>query len=591
MLDDIEDSSDLRRSHPATHKVFGIAQTINSGCHEILRAVAEASQLGVTSAVDITLEALNELHVGQSYDLYWTRHNICGLFRLLARLMIAASPRKCDVQLSNSIEALVSLVGVRFQIRDDYQNLQSADYADRKGFYEDLDEGKYSFLLIYALLCESHEQILPEKIAKRRCSLDSANQQLQKRQSLEQNPKEGTAAADPPHTDNFYSPINDSFYDQKPYCSLNKSKRSIRLLQVSRAPVTEERIFTLTKERRLTNARDTYTAISYCAGNPKDTQELRVNSIKFNAFANLARAIDETCYYRETAYNETTYLLWTDQICVNQSDSSERSHQVGMMYDVYENAKEVAGLDTSLIEQVDNIDISIALGDLSVEARTHDIAVASTDPYHQAYTNSPPEIRAACTIIEHIANKVKVNTHDEACLVGFTDFLDSLAAPWWHRAWVAQEFIASRRAVFIVDSDYVSSEEFISAVAAIIIARVTGLEFDFAAGDFSRNAREKWVTFENSTLYPVWETLELIETVSGGAGLHQVLNDCSHRSASDERDRIYAYLDLSDIPYTIVPDYKKSNTIEDVLIQTAREIIQQHNDLEILDWAVPRDAG
>jgi len=148
MLDDIEDGSDLRRSQPAMHKVFGTAQTINSGCHEILKAVAEASQLGVNSAVDITLEALDELHVGQSYDLYWTRHNICpsekeylemvdkktgGLFRLSARLMVAVSPRKCDAQLSKSIEALLSLVGVQFQIRDRYQNLQSADYADQKG--------------------------------------------------------------------------------------------------------------------------------------------------------------------------------------------------------------------------------------------------------------------------------------------------------------------------------------------------------------------------------------------------------------------------------------------------------------------------
>lgn len=162
--------------------MFGIAQTINSGCYEILRAVSEASQLGLPSAVDIILEALDELHVGQSYDLYWTRHNICpsekeylemvdkktgGLFRLLARLMVAASPRKFDAQLSSSIEALVSLVGVQFQIRDDYQNLQSADYANQKGFCEDLDEGKFSFPLIHALSCESQEQILRELLRRR----------------------------------------------------------------------------------------------------------------------------------------------------------------------------------------------------------------------------------------------------------------------------------------------------------------------------------------------------------------------------------------------------------------------------------------
>ena len=183
MLDDIEDGSDVRRGQLATHKVFGVAQTINSGCHQILKAITEASQLNVPSAVDIMLKALDELHVGQSYDLYWTRHNKCpsekeylemvdmktgGLFRLLARLMIATSLRRSDAQLSNSIEALVSLVGVQFQIRDDYQNLWLAQYADQKVFCEDLDEGKYSFPLIHALSHEKQAHILPELLCQRR---------------------------------------------------------------------------------------------------------------------------------------------------------------------------------------------------------------------------------------------------------------------------------------------------------------------------------------------------------------------------------------------------------------------------------------
>ena len=89
-----------------------------------------------------------------------------GLFRLLARLMIAASPHSSESQLGNSIEALVSLVGVQFQIRDDYQNLWSAEYADQKGFGEDLDEGKYSFPIIHALSCDHQVQILRELLCQ-----------------------------------------------------------------------------------------------------------------------------------------------------------------------------------------------------------------------------------------------------------------------------------------------------------------------------------------------------------------------------------------------------------------------------------------
>ncbi|KAK6514433.1 hypothetical protein TWF506_008826 [Arthrobotrys conoides] len=42
-------------------------------------------------------------------------------------------------------------MGRFFQIRDDHQNLRSIDYAKAKGSFSDLDEGKYSFMLIHAL--------------------------------------------------------------------------------------------------------------------------------------------------------------------------------------------------------------------------------------------------------------------------------------------------------------------------------------------------------------------------------------------------------------------------------------------------------
>lgn len=42
-------------------------------------------------------------------------------------------------------------LGILFQIRDDYQNLQSKDYSNNKGFCEDLTEGKFSFPIIHSI--------------------------------------------------------------------------------------------------------------------------------------------------------------------------------------------------------------------------------------------------------------------------------------------------------------------------------------------------------------------------------------------------------------------------------------------------------
>ena len=40
-------------------------------------------------------------------------------------------------------------------------------------------------------------------------------------------------------------------------------------------------------------------------------------------------------------HGEDWPLLWAHRICINQSNPGKRSHQVGMMYDIYSSAREV----------------------------------------------------------------------------------------------------------------------------------------------------------------------------------------------------------------------------------------------------------
>lgn len=58
---------------------------------------------------------------------------------------------------------LVNLISIYFQIRDDYMNLQSSEYADNKGFCEDLTEGKFSFPVVHGVRADQgNRQILSE---------------------------------------------------------------------------------------------------------------------------------------------------------------------------------------------------------------------------------------------------------------------------------------------------------------------------------------------------------------------------------------------------------------------------------------------
>lgn len=145
--------------------MFGEAQTINSANYLFVLALEQTQRLS-PSAVSIFASELKNLHEGQSMDLHWTHTVNCpsqkqycamvdqktgGLFRLLGRLMESESSSRTALAGCFPIDGFTTLVGRYFQIRDDYQNLCSPDYASQKGFCEDLDEGKFSLPLIHTL--------------------------------------------------------------------------------------------------------------------------------------------------------------------------------------------------------------------------------------------------------------------------------------------------------------------------------------------------------------------------------------------------------------------------------------------------------
>eukprot|EP01092_Planopodium_desertum_P009472 TRINITY_DN40581_c0_g2_i1.p1 TRINITY_DN40581_c0_g2~~TRINITY_DN40581_c0_g2_i1.p1 ORF type:complete len:164 (-),score=25.53 TRINITY_DN40581_c0_g2_i1:111-572(-) len=76
-----------------------------------------------------------------------------GLFRLAIKLTQEFSDNKKD------FIPLVDLVGLYFQIMDDYVNLKSPKYMENKSFCEDLTEGKYSFPIIHHIRNTKDQQL------------------------------------------------------------------------------------------------------------------------------------------------------------------------------------------------------------------------------------------------------------------------------------------------------------------------------------------------------------------------------------------------------------------------------------------------
>jgi geranylgeranyl diphosphate synthase type 3 len=170
LLDDIEDGASRRRGQPAAHTIFGTPLTMNAANMIIVEALGRCIDLDrrnhggkQQSAVAIFQEELALLHHGQGQDIYWRDTNQCptedeyrlmvenktgGLFRLAVRLLMMHSG---DEAMRGRFMALSNRLAFFFQVLDDYLNLCSTDYHEKKSFCEDLTEGKFSYLTTHSI--------------------------------------------------------------------------------------------------------------------------------------------------------------------------------------------------------------------------------------------------------------------------------------------------------------------------------------------------------------------------------------------------------------------------------------------------------
>ncbi|XP_050520101.1 terpene synthase isoform X1 [Daktulosphaira vitifoliae] len=160
LTDDIQDDSVLRRGIPVAHSIYGVASTINAANYMSFVALERTLSLGHPKATTVYTEQVLELHRGQGMEIYWRDNYTCpteeeykkmtirktgGLFMLAIRLMQLFSENE------NDFTKLTGILGLYFQIRDDYCNLCLQEYSENKSYCEDLTEGKFSFPVIHAI--------------------------------------------------------------------------------------------------------------------------------------------------------------------------------------------------------------------------------------------------------------------------------------------------------------------------------------------------------------------------------------------------------------------------------------------------------
>jgi len=217
--------------------------------------------------------------------------------------------------------------------------------------------------------------------------------------------------------------------DEPTLASIIKSAPSVQVLQTN-TPVIACELVTTTRAQ----ADNQYVALSYRAGSKDNTAVILVNGIPFNAFENLEHAIDCVLEIWSAQRPHKRLLLWADQVCINQSDNTERGNQVGKMLETYKKA-----LETLICLSTPKTRDPFAW--IRTMDPTDGLELGSVKLVHEALTSRLGQLPT-----------VKGSDSYETIENFITQLLDFLQCEWWGRAWVYQEFIASRYPHFVSGS-------------------------------------------------------------------------------------------------------------------------------------------
>ncbi|KFY66496.1 hypothetical protein V496_02038 [Pseudogymnoascus sp. VKM F-4515 (FW-2607)] len=406
----------------------------------------------------------------------------------------------------------------------------------------------------------------------------------------------------------FSTPENTEFYSSNPYTVLNKSQQEIRLIKVLPDDKCGFINCELLPNSCLAEVRGAYNALSYCAGNLRKTGVVLVNGVKCNVFANLKHALVEARHFWRKRYKDREFLLWVDQLCIDQSNFLERSQQVGIMRDIYQPAERVIiclstekcsgrGM-TWLVKLYDNI--PPLENDLEVREEGSFLKDADRDEDSDNQSVSTNGLTPTRYHAIRLQRYIWDNVLDEDFLNGWLAFYDILECQWWKRAWVFQEFITSTQSWFIYGRKSITWANLSPMLASIIrshysllTSRHYFLAFNQGFDLDGPEDRQLCRVIDRSTRDGCRVALDSVKFIvtsklkwTGSTDLKCLLAHSRYCESFDDRDRVYVFLGLGDPGYRITPDYHVDNSTTQVLIDTTKNIILFEDSLEVLCHAV-----
>ncbi|KXH26592.1 hypothetical protein CSIM01_02893 [Colletotrichum simmondsii] len=422
-------------------------------------------------------------------------------------------------------------------------------------------------------------------------------------QSQPRHPKSRTkqSKSKPAPFTNFYTPENSDFYAKFKYRPLDKKYEEIRLLDVDLTGGNNHRM--IHSISLATTGK--YCAISYYSGNPKDTVPVWIEGIKMNIFSNLAKGIDNAASFWKKGSPNQPLRLWVDQICINQSDLPEKSHQVNFMREIYRNATHVY---VSMPIQRNLRPVFQWLTGLEAARTTKGYEPSP----NMLYENPPPE--------PNIPERWRDKINPEWPADSWEDMYRVINHSWWSRSWVYQEFIVASE-VFFLFSDEVSVpwnqlHPILSLFMELdtvnackdalqkrdqaddtmhrykIFASIKPMKdhlrsaFKAALGMGHHVQRLGTTNASRALVNRIIEGKELWEKQKHQINLSYLLQHARNTETSQPKDKFYAFVGLANLGNEVPIRYEPSYSIQAVLIDVACAIVMNEDaGLDILAQA------
>ncbi|KAE9367148.1 HET-domain-containing protein [Stipitochalara longipes BDJ] len=338
-------------------------------------------------------------------------------------------------------------------------------------------------------------------------------------------------------------------YEHRPL----KTPDSTRILHLQPGHFTDDIHVQLT-EIRLSEA-PSYEALSYVWGSPTPEDPIFCHGDELLVTANCIAAM------RRLRHERKARLLWIDGICINQSSTTERNHQVQLMGDIYSRARKVL----------------IWLGEESPES---DFVMSFFKTYYRIWKWLAPFRRPLLQIQLKRLHNMESKFANSGCTSILSLICDNT---WFERKWTVPEYVLSRVSYFQYGSKLLHSPNLFASIKDLDTRRPDRLIQPHHVT--TKVAFRAYIDVFN-------KIQQVLHDKKGGNTfkLLDILVQGRSQKATEPRDAVFALYGVMQRMNVNLAPPNYSRSTEDIYTEIAKLVILHDKSLQLLERTAQHSA-